>query len=243
MSRLVLMSLLLVGCVDGGDEGLTVISNSASDTCSFTGEKSQPFRAHGTIWTGSPSGYVFTPLIESRITAIEGGDEAQRSIAITGANVSLEVKAATLENDGTFTATTVNLTKEQSQFSQLFSAPLPPSGTVNVLFELIPRQTLAAIGAVAGTSALEAEVLATIRVFGRFNGNDIESAPFQFPVTVCTDCVVNNLGSCTDFSGTARNTGNACNAFQDGVIDCCESALRPGQLLCPAVAEEPPQQQ
>jgi hypothetical protein len=183
---------------------------------------------------------VFTPLIESRITAIEGGDEAQRSIAITGANVSLEVKAATIENNGTFTSTTVSLTKEQSQFSQLFSAPLPPSGSVNVLFELIPRQTLVAIGMAAGTNILEAEILATVRVFGRFNDDDIESAPFQFPVTVCTDCVVSNVGPCTEFTGTPRNSGNACNAFQDGVIDCCESVLNPGQLRCPAVAEEPP---
>lgn len=239
MSRLVLVTLLLAGCVDGGDEGMTVISNSASDTCSFTGEKSQPFRAHGTIWTGSPSGYVFTPLIESRITPIEGGDDAQRSIAITGANVGLEVKAATIESNGTFTSTTVSLTTEQSQFSQLFSAPLPPSGTVNVLFELIPRQTLVAIANAAGTNNLEAEVLATVRVIGRFNGNDIQSAPFQFPVTVCTDCVVNNLGSCVDLTVTPRATGNACNPFQDGVIDCCESETR--GLVCPAVAEEPPQ--
>ena len=239
MYRLVLVSLLLVGCVDEGDEGMTVINNSASDTCTFSGAKDQAFRSHGTIWTESPAGYVFTPLVESRLTQLEGTDEAQRTISITGANVSLEVKSATIENaDGSFSSTTVPLGPTEAQFSSLFSASLPPSGTVNVDFELIPRSTLRTIAMTAGTNILEAEVLATVRILGKFNGDDIESVPFQFPVTVCTDCVVNVTGPCTEFTGTPRSSGNACNPFQDGIIDCCQSDAR--GLVCPAEAEEPP---
>ena len=45
------------------------------------------------------------------------------------------------------------------------------------------------------------------------------------------DCVIVDQGTCADFMGTAR-TGNACNPFQDGPVDCCTDDA--GALVCPA---------
>jgi hypothetical protein len=54
-------------------------------------------------------------------------------------------------------------------------------------------------------------------------------------VTVCNNtqglCVVVDNGVCP-FTGTPR-TGNACNIFQDGVVDCCRDATT-NNLICPA---------
>lgn len=246
MSRLVLATLLLVGCADTGDEGMIILNNTATtDSCTLTGAKDQPFNPHGEIFAGAQRGYVFTPLIESRITTIEGDlDDAQRTIFMSGANVSLEVVATTvhdLDSDA-FTNPTVTLSGTQAQFSTLFSASLPPAGTANVAFELIPAQTMRAIEQAVNPSpsqTFRAEVLASVSVFGKLGGEDVDSPVFQFPVSVCTDCVVNDLGMCLDLEASPR-TGNACNQFQDGVIDCCEAST--GGLVCPAVAEEPPQQ-
>lgn len=241
MSRLVLMTLLLVGCVSDGDEGMLVVNNSAAatDSCSFSGSKDQPFLAHGQIFAGSPTGYLFSPLIESRVVMLEGDTDAtQRTIVLTGANVTLSVQATTVQNGNTFTNPSITLTPAQAQFSTLFSASLPPAGTLNVGFELIPVQTLKAIetAAQAGAGSFTTEILASVTILGRLNGKQIDAVPFQFPVSVCNNCVVHDLGPCLGLMASTVRSGNACNPFQDGTVDCCESGAN---LVCPAVAVAP----
>src|SRR5690349_11768441 len=90
--------LALTACAETGDEGMIVLNNTAvTDTCSLSGAASQPFIAHGQIWAKSPNGYFLTPLIQSRVTSADSVDDTQRTIFLTGANVSLEVKAVTIE--------------------------------------------------------------------------------------------------------------------------------------------------
>ncbi|MCV4713859.1 hypothetical protein OFC05_27710, partial [Escherichia coli] len=91
--RLALVTLLLVGCADTGDEGMIILNNTAvGDTCALSGSPDQAFNPHGTIDVGAPAGYLLTPLVESRITLTEGQtDSAARTIFMRGANVSLEV--------------------------------------------------------------------------------------------------------------------------------------------------------
>jgi hypothetical protein len=225
--------LALAACADTGDEGMIVLNNTAvTETCTLSGAASQPFIAHGQIWAKSPNGYFLTPLIQSRVTSADSVDDTQRTIFLTGANVSLEVKAVTIEKpDGSF----VNgpaITLQQPQFSALFSGSLPPSGTVNVGFDVIPPQVLRQILTSSGAGATDkmtAEVLATVNILGTLGGDALESSPFQFPVAVCNNCVVVDNGTCPLL--TAPRTGNACNAFQDGVIDCCHDASN--NFVCP----------
>jgi hypothetical protein len=227
--------IALAACANTGDEGMIVLNNTAvGSSCTLSGTTSQPFIAHGEIFARSPTGYVLTPLIQSRVMSASSVDDSQRTIFLSGANISLEVKAVSIERaDGSF----VNgpaITLAQPQFSTLFSASLPPSGTVNVGFEMIPpqalRQILSASGAGA-TDSMRAEVLATVNILGTLGGDEIESAPFSFPVSVCNNCVVNIVGTCPLPSGTPVRTGNACNAFQDGAVDCC---LNGDSAICPA---------
>ena len=242
MLRLVTLTavLALTACANQGDEGFIVLNNTAvADSCSLTGDPNQPFIAHGEIYSGSPKGYMLTPLIQSRVTTGGAGsgaavDPTTRTIFFKGANVTLDVKAVSIERaDGSFTNPNVTLSGQQAQFSALFSGSLPPGGSANVAFELIPVQTLRTIQMASGagpTDRMRAEVLATITILGELNGDEVSAQPFTFPVSVCNDCVVVNLGACP-VTAMAR-TGNACNPFQDGVVDCCTDA--DGFLTCPA---------
>jgi hypothetical protein len=228
-------ALLLFGCADQGDEGMTVINNTAvSGSCSLTGGADQPFKSHGTIYALSPAGYLLTPLIQSRVTLGTeiNADELQKTIFLRGADVSLTLKAQSIVTNGQYTVTQPE--KNVGQFSVLFAGALPPGGSVNVGFEVITpailRDILGASGVNLATSDLNAEVLAEVTIRGDLGGDEVESNPFQYPISVCTDCVVNVTGACPA-TGTVR-TGDACNIFQDGVVDCCTAA--DGELVCPA---------
>ena len=90
--------VLLVGslsaCADKGDEGMFILNNTAPPV----GRDVHAHRRSGAAVhaageisrhaAAAATGYVLTPLIESRITAVMG-DEAERTIHLEGANVTL----------------------------------------------------------------------------------------------------------------------------------------------------------
>jgi hypothetical protein len=231
------ISLALVGCVDTGDEGLYVLNNTAvtGTSCSLSGNPDSAATGHGIINWQSDLPYIMTPLVQSRLAAPEEGvDEQSRTIQLRGADVTLTLKALSIENDnGSFTNTNPDTTL--GQFSLLFSGSVPPGGSANAFVDIIPVSTLRDLASRAtGSIDFNAEVLASVVVKGEVNGDSVEAQPYYYPVTVCHNCVVNNVGACATFTGTAR-TGNACNPFQDGVVDCCDHSG--GYTLCPAMKE------
>lgn len=230
-------TLAFAGCVaDSGGEGFVILNNTAvtGDTCTLTGTAGQAFVSHGQIYSGSPAGYLLTPLIQSSITATTG-QELQRTIMFEGANVELSVEALTIQHaDGSFAMPTPPaLDGTTGKFRVLFSGSLPPGGTANVAFEIVPVATMQAIMTAAGAASgdsVSAEVRAVVKPYGTMGGSRVDGSPFTYPVTVCNDCVVVDHGACP-YMGTAR-PGNACNPFQDGPVDCCEDPS--AGLICPA---------
>jgi len=228
-------ALILVGCASQGDEGMIVLNNTAvaGSSCMLTGDATQPFVSHGQIYAGATRGYTLTPLIQSRVTIgmTEGAqDLLQKTISLRGADVQLTVKATEILENGVYTTSSTE--RALPGFSVLFSGSLPPSGTVNVGFEVLTAaqiQNIVVTSGAAPSATLRAEVLAEVTIHGDLGGDDVEASPFFFPISVCTDCVVNNLGTCPIL--TTPRTGNACNPFQDGVLDCCTSGT---ELICPA---------
>ena len=230
-------TLAFAGCVaDSGGEGFVILNNTAitGDTCTLTGAAGQGFVAHGQINSGSPSGYLLTPLFQSAITAT--GMDLQRTILLSGANVELSVVAMTVTHpDGSITNPTLPaLSGTDAKFRVLFSGSLPPGGTANFAFEVLPVSTIHTIMASAAAGAddsVNAEVTAKVTADGTMGGDRVNSAPFTYPITVCNDCVIVDRGACSEFMGEAR-IGNACNPFQDGPVDCCEDPT--AGLVCPA---------
>jgi len=219
-------TVLVVGCVDKGDEGFFILNNTAAPAgtvCTFTGDAAQPFIAAGSIAYSAPEGYVFTPLLESRITAVMG-QEATRTIHLEGANVTLQVA-----NGGM-----------KQSFTALFSGSLAPNGgTTNVSFELLPKTSITALG----NATQNTEIVATVTPYGTLGGGRIEGEPFQYPITIVANGngVINMLGSCASMPPiSASHTGNACNPYQDGQVDCC-SCTNPMSMqtttVCPATPD------
>lgn len=219
-------TLLVVGCADKGDEGFFILNNTAPPvggaTCTLTGDAGQPFIAAGAISYLSPSGYVFTPLLQSRITAVMGM-ESERTIHLEGANVTLQ-----LANGGTM-----------QSFTALFSGSIAPNnGTTNVAFELLPASSIISLG----NASQNVEVVASITPYGTLGGGRIDGEPFQYPITIIAPNNGIVFGAKTPSQAgtpclndpTAPRTGNPCNVFQDGVVDCCVDAN--GANVCPAVS-------
>jgi hypothetical protein len=207
--------LVFVGCANQGDEGFYVVNNTAppmgATGCTFTSDPAQPFLPFGTISNQSPNGYFFVPLLQSRVTALMG-QESQRAIHVEGANVVLSTASPT----GSLTQT--------AAYTVLTSGTLNPGSTLNVAFELIPAANIQAI-------STKTQLSASVTMFGTLGGSKIESEPFTYPVTVCTDCIIRSVGACSPATATPMNLGDPCNPFQDGIVDCCTSGT---SLVCPA---------
>src|SRR5206468_1257188 len=106
-------------------------------------------------------------------------------------------------------------------FSTFFSGAISPGGLVNVGVDLIPASTLRSLGDMSGANILggekfSSEVVATLSIKGEVNGDAITATPYVFPVTVCSNCVFNNAGTCP--MKVAPRTGDPCNPYQDGVV-------------------------
>jgi hypothetical protein len=217
----VLLVSAVSACADKGDEGMFILNNSAPPEgamCVFTGAVTQPFIAAGSISISSLDGYFFSPLIESRITAVTG-QEAERTIHLEGADVTLSVA-----NGG-----------PSQSFTALFAGSVAPNGgTTNVGFELIPQSSILALG----NKTQNVEVVANVAIYGTLGGGRIDGEPFQYPVTIVGDNkgVVNSIGACDQMTLPAvTHTGNACNVYQDGEVDCCTCGSgTTATLICPA---------
>jgi len=243
------ISLLLVivtaGCAaDSGDESFIIRNNlaPAATECSFLPELNAAFLSRGQIALDSPTPYLFAPLFESRIVAAEG-KESLRTVFIKGAKIELVI--GPIESIDATGAVSLDETTETVKFESLFSAPLPPNGGLaSGQYDLVSLDALSRIRAKTNpANRIHAQITATATVFGDYYGDQIEAAPYQYPVTACNDCIVtvvqgigvdgNNVpnGTCPLAAGSTPRLGNACNQFQDGVVDCC---VGPNGLECPA---------
>lgn len=246
MQRVFILSLLgalAAGCVaDHGDESFVIRDNllPEENECLFTPESAT--LARGLINLESPFSYLLGALFESRIAAPEGKDSL-RTIFIQGANVELLIGPT--EIIGADDSVTIDDSVTTVQFLTPFSVGLAPNGGQSTgAFDLVPPSVLAdlrtrfAADAAAG-SRIHTSILATARAFGEYYGDRIEAAPFQFPITACNDCVVRSVfPDCAAIPADIETSpGNACNPFQDEVVDCCIDSFS-GSLICPAVVEE-----
>lgn len=233
-----LFSAALGGCAaDNGDEGIFITSNVVPGPgCSLVAAAGEPFLSHGTYSVFSPTGYKFHPQMKSRISATAAQIDA-RTIIMEGSRVNL-----TFPDESVFSAAQQDDLRSRGimRFSSLFSAPLTPNGgladgSFDIITPALLDELVAAKGAgilAAGAPSFRAEVVATVVVYGDMSGEEITSQEFQYPVTICNDCVVNVLGACPLPMGTAVvNPGNVCNPYQDGVADCCRTG---DDVVCPA---------
>jgi hypothetical protein len=231
---------LLGGCLaDGGDGGILVLRNVvADDKCATLGSPSEPTRSHGTLDVLLGTGYTFIAQMKSRITAI-AGTEDQRTIITSGANVDIAFPGSTLFTSEELTELkNLALTRFHSPFTQIIE---PNGGVSDASFSLIPPPlTQRILLKLDLTEQNRIEAMATFTIEGDMSGEAVTSQPFSYAVTIGNEINVNVIGECPVARGTMPRTGYACNAAQDGIVDCCATRNANGApdittLRCPAV--------
>jgi hypothetical protein len=222
------------GCTaDSGDESILVYKNvHAGDDCTTSAAINETGWSHGGLDVLLPSAYIFVAQLKSRVTA-EDGQEDQRTIFTSGANIDITFPGSTLFSDAELAdLRTAGLT----HYRDPFVAPIAPNGGVtDVPFQLVPEELVERIIKKADLNQrFRLETLATFTVVGDMSGGSVSSQPFAYAITIGNGVSINVTGSCsmlaTDFSA---RTGYSCNPAQDGVIDCCTA---PGGLVCPAAS-------
>ncbi len=218
------LALSLGGCTAGnGDEAILIIKNVVPGAgCTFASTSAESGLFHGTINALSDRNYRLHPQMQSRISTVKGHDD-QRTIITKGAHVDISF-VDTGEQVGS---------DALLHFDSLFSAPvLPNGGITDGAFDIVPADLIRAIRDAKAGASFRTELIAKVVVFGDMSGSDVTSQDYQFPVTVCSDCVVNILPAACPARTALANAGNPCNPFQDGMVDCCKDAT--GKLMCPA---------
>ena len=228
------------GCVaDSGDGGILVLRNVVADAmCATTGNSAEVSLGHGRLDLLLGRGYLFIAQMKSRITALVG-QEDQRTIITSGANVDVAFPGSTLFSDAELAdLKSAALTHFKSPFSQVI---FPNGGISDGFFELIPGELVRRVAAKAGRSnSVRIEAVATFTIVGDMSGETVTSQPFSYPVTLGNEVTVNVIDKCPLEKATMLRTGYACNPAQDGVVDCCgtrnlqDNSIVSGSLFCPA---------
>jgi hypothetical protein len=221
----------LAGCTDGGDEGMLITKNVApplaGGACTFTGEASEPFLAHGAVDVHA-EGYFLFPQFESRIIADVADDPStmtQRTIIVTDADVDVSFPAGGLSGS-MFTSPSPLV-----HFKELLSVPVAPNdGTSDGEIEVIHRELISAIVATNPTG--DVEMLVDVTAHGTMSGQTVSSQKFEYPITL-TNLVAAPIPMCPLPSGTIiSQPGDSCAELQDEDVQCCSNS--DGSLSCPA---------
>ncbi len=235
---ILLSGVALAACTasTNSDAAMIVLQNMAppiTGICSFTPTIGQAGLSSGLWSIGSFSPYILNPLIQSRVTAVMGS-ELERTITLQGADVHVTVQSASVATSTGTTNPTITLSPTDSAFKALFAGTVAPNGGLTALgMNLLPTTILDEISQQTGASSsnsVHVTLLADIDIYGTMGGGRVDAVPFQYPVTVCNDCIVDVIGTCPVTGAVA--TGNPCNIFQDEPVDCCTEST--GKITCPA---------
>ena len=232
-SILISLGLALTACTaSDGDEGIFISKNVfPGDNCTFSASESEHFLTHGTMSLAGGT-YKIYPQMVSKITANETNVQ-QRTIQVKGARVDIEL-----------TDSDVSVDSSVLHFESRFAAPIAPNGGItDAEFVGLSKEFLGAMRDKYGnTAGFETEVIINAVVYGDLAGSEVTSQKFQFPVTVCTNCVLNTVGMCPLPPGSVVTSApSTCSAFQDGYTECCTVPVT-GELQCPATIALPPVQ-
>ena len=238
MRVLITSILLATGCVaPNGDESFVIRHNLAppdDGTCGFVADANSPVLSRGFINVNSTLAYQLHPLFESRIQAPDGR-ESLRTIQITGAEVTLEIGPIEIIERDPMTREVINVTIDDFfdnslAFTSLFTTSLAPNqGLSTATIDIVPLSAFSIIKARTGDAEFNAQVVAVINPFGEYYGEEIDGTEFRYPVTVCSNCGLVNIGVCEAMP--ELGVTNGCNPFQDGTIECCEDTVN-GGFLC-----------
>ena len=213
------------GCTDAGGSFFIVQNQIPGDRCLISPTAGDA-RPRGRIDVQASDGYLFTPVVESRVESTPATMNS-RVIAVEGADVDVTFL------DGLFSSSEESQLRDDrlTRFSQPFSGSVFPGSSSSFGFIILPAALLDRIADKLGDGD-STQVVADIVVFGQMNDGDVESDPFRYPVDVCNGCMLVDRGPCADLAtGFEASPGGVCNLLQDVPLDCCSEG---GAQVCPA---------
>jgi hypothetical protein len=238
MNRVVVMAILCAaaGCTADTSYGFFILRNQViTEDCVIPSGTGQDYRGFGRLDVTDPIpgtdlaniGYVFAPAVVNGASVVSGMPN-QHTLFLRGADVELRSDGSAMSTGLISALAGRNLASR----TQHFSGAIMAGQTVGVGYPLIDGEQTQAIADVID-SGVDVTVIAHTKVFGTIDGGDATSDPFDFPITVCLGCLVENLGPCASITMTQTiHTGGKCNLLQDALLDCC--TLGSGAVQCPA---------
>ncbi len=214
---------------DGGDKTVLITNVMApADMCLLTPSEAGPFVIGGTLDVGGSGGYLLFPLIKNLASSNDGTLTSNRIFFAEGFRIELSSR----DPDTAAAISGANSYSIQAGFSvapddSLFGA------SVQVFLPGVVKAIAATLNPFEST-----QVLASVEVIGNQGGDQVSSNAFVFPITLCKNCLVTDLGPCDmlDSAFTVTSPGNSCNPGQDQAVQCCST---PQGNICPAIGTKP----
>lgn len=179
-------------------------------------------------------GYIFAPAVRNGTVANKDTPDLH-TFFVAGADVILRSNG-TAAADQLVAALRSRGTRLDAR-TQYFSGAISAGGTIGLGFPLIDAEQTLAIAESIGNDE-EIQLIAHATIFGKMDDRTVTSDPFDYPITVCRGCLIDELGSCRGLSATNIGTGGVCNPLQDRILGCCDRST--GAKACPAVVEATP---
>ena len=216
---------------------LVFLHNQTPDPgCAISADEDHPYQGTGLVDTSlvrssAPSGLWVFPLLKNNFPGSSEGPDANQifissfaiDISVLTGPQSLTSFVNGLEGDGA--------TRALLHFKTPWSGTVTSGGgTLATAVASMPTDLAARLEAQPDLKEIPSLWLnVQIRAFGSTINQDVESDPFNYPVSICSGCLVANVQPCP-YRNAPANTGNPCNPAQDYAIDCCLSG---NDLICP----------
>jgi hypothetical protein len=231
------LCVLASACTDAGS-AILILQNQVPDAmCVASSSQTALFRTRGTMDLEAALGYQFFPLVMNVAEKLHD-DPSSRIFQIRGADIAIEIEDGILADEADALVEDI---RAKQNITQFFSGVVMPDGqTTAVSTVIVPRDLLDLIRATGkidqpGTTTL---LQVDVTLFGEMDGHTKQAELFRYPIELCGDCMVVNIGACTAIpdSYTAL-TGFACgqSGRQDVGLECCTSST--GAEVCPAAQE------
>lgn len=190
------------------------------------------------VHTGAPTGYIVFPLMKNNLPPPATGEIDTNLIVLSSFAVDISLIGSPPPQTAALFAA-LESGSDPTDGRNLLHYQLPWSGSIASGGGLLPAgvdafpvelaHRISATGEIGASPSLMANL--KIRAFGKTATQNMESDPFDFPIEICSGCLVANVQACP-FLSTPTNLGNVCNVAQDEAVDCCTLN---GSLICPPV--------
>lgn len=235
----VVLAVAACGRVPGQFE---ILNNQIPQPGCVIGVDETVYRGEGTVDLSivrddARAAYLVFPLMKNNLPAPAAGDIDNNSIVLSSFAVDISaIGAPPPQTAALFSALEAgadpNMPRALLHFQQPWSGSIASGGgLLSAAVAALPvdlARRIAATNEVGGAPSLVLNL--RIRAFGKTTSQNMESDPFDYPVALCSGCLVGSVQTCP-LTAKPANPGNACNAAQDETVDCCRDN---GALVCPA---------